>query len=291
MKTTLPDRSLLIKPILDQVISEILIAGKGTIATIILFGSYARGDWVQHEYTEGHITYSYQSDLDILVVLKKGKYIDNVTSKIERKLENQSLRDPFSKNPWITLIFESIAYVNKQLEKGHYFYSDIKKEGIILYNSGEYSLAEAKELPCEQRKEIAKNYYDQWFKNGSEFLTDVLNAFKRNSFNMGAFYLHQATESFYSAILLVFSGYKPKLHDIRKLGSIAGNYNKELWRIFPHSSIEQRQSFKLLEKAYIEARYNKNYKISKEQLLYLIERVDQLQKITKKICLDYINTL
>lgn len=291
MKNTIADSSLLIKPMLDKVVSEILITDRGTVAMIILFGSYARGDWVQDEYTEGHITYSYQSDIDIMVVLKKGKYIDNVTSRIEKKLEKQSLRDPLSKNPWITLIFESIDYVNKQLEKGRYFYSDIKKEGIILYDSGEFSLAEPKELSSEQRREIAKEDYEQWFEHGTEFLIDALNAFKRNNFNRGAFYLHQATESFYSTILLVFSGYKPKLHDIRKLGSIAGNYNKDLWRIFPHSSVDQRQSFKLLEKAYIEARYNKDYKISEEQLLYLVERVNQLQNITKRICLDYINTL
>ncbi|MFA7185430.1 MAG: nucleotidyltransferase domain-containing protein, partial [Victivallales bacterium] len=35
---------------------------------IILFGSHARGDWVDDEYTEGHITYTYQSDFDILVI-------------------------------------------------------------------------------------------------------------------------------------------------------------------------------------------------------------------------------
>ncbi|WP_341754843.1 HEPN domain-containing protein [Candidatus Tisiphia endosymbiont of Dioctria rufipes] len=95
-------------------------------------------------------------------------------------------------------------------------------------------------------------------------------------------------ECFYNAILLVFSGYKPKLHDIRKLGSIAGNYNEELWQIFPHSSIEQRQCFRLLEQAYIEARYNKDYKITKEQLLYLIDRVKKLKTVTKKICLERI---
>ncbi len=126
-------------------------------------------------------------------------------------------------------------------------------------------------------------------KSGSEFLIDTLNALQRNSLNRGEFYLHQATESFYSAITLVFSGYKIKLHDIRKLGSLAGNYNAELWQVFPHSSVDERQAFKLLEKAYIEARYSKEYKISREQLTFLIERVQKLQNLTERICLEYIN--
>ena len=289
MKTLLPERSLVIKPLLDRVTSEILIAGKNTIAMIILFGSYARGDWVSDEYTEGHITYSYQSDLDIMVVLKKGKHIAYAEPRIEKRLERELVHDLFSKKPWITLIFESIDYVNRQLEKGRYFYSDIKKEGVLLYDCGEFTLSETKELSFEQRRAIAKEDFEQWFESGSEFLIDTINALQRNSLNRGAFYLHQATESFYSAIMLVFSGYKIKLHDIRKLGSLAGNYNAELWQVFPHSSIDQRQAFKLLERAYIEARYNKEYKISREQLTFLIERVTKLQNLTERICLEYIN--
>jgi predicted nucleotidyltransferase/HEPN domain-containing protein len=289
MKSTLPERSLAIRPLLDRITSEILIAGKDTIAMIILFGSYARGDWVSDEYTEGHITYSYQSDLDIMVILKKGKHIANSEPRIEKRLERELVHDLFSKKPWITLIFESVDYVNRQLERGRYFYSDIKKEGVLLYNSGEFILSEAKELSSMQRREIAKEDFEQWFESGTEFLIDTLNALQRNSFNRGAFYLHQATESFYSAIMLVFSGYKIKLHDIRKLGSLAGNYNAELWQVFPHSSVDQRQAFKLLEKAYIEARYSKEYRISREQLTFLIERVTKLQNLTERICLEYIN--
>ncbi|WP_156793078.1 nucleotidyltransferase domain-containing protein [Rickettsia honei] len=37
------------------------------IALIILYGSYARGDWVKDMYTEDHTTYSYTSDFDFLV--------------------------------------------------------------------------------------------------------------------------------------------------------------------------------------------------------------------------------
>ncbi len=289
MKTLLPERSLAIRLLLDRITSEILIAGRDTIAMIILFGSYARGDWVSDEYNDGHITYSYQSDLDIMVVLKKGKHIAYAEPRIEKRLERELVHDLFSKKPWITLIFESIDYVNRQLERGRYFYSDINKEGVLLYDSGEFTLSEAKELSPVQRRAIAKEDFEQWFESGSEFLIDTLNALQRNSLNRGAFYLHQATESFYSAIMLVFSGYKIKLHDIRKLGSLAGHYNAELWQVFPHSSIDQRQAFKLLERAYIEARYNKEYKITKEQLTFLIKRVTKLQNLTERICLEYIN--
>ena len=40
----------------------------------------------------------------------------------------------------------------------------------------------------------------------------------------------------------------------------------------------------MLRRAYIEARYNSGYKITKAQLEYLAQRVRKLQRLTKKIC-------
>lgn len=292
MKTTLPERSLIIKERLEKVTEEILAAAKDKIAMIILFGSYARGDWVSDEYTKGHITYSYQSDLDILVILK-GKMGRNQGPNTEdnllRRLARKGLQDAMSKDPWVTLIVEHISRVNQYLEQGQYFFSDIRKEGVLLYDNGEFQLAEAQKLPWHQRKKVAEKDYKLWFKRGSGFLSTTNFTLQKDELSHSAFELHQATESFYNCILLVFTGYKPKLHDIRKLGSIAGNYNEELWGIFPHSMYDQRQAFRLLEKAYIEARYNDDYRISKEQLLYLIEEVEKLQKLTERICLEYIS--
>jgi len=292
MQTTLPSRSLIIKEKLDNIVKEVLEVIESRAAMIILFGSYARGDWVRDEYKKGHVTYSYQSDLDILVLIKKYKcqYLKSkIEEKIEERLQSKSLIGTAPEELWATFIFESIDHVNKQLEQGHYFFSDIKKEGVLLYDSGEFQLAEHKELPWHKKKKIAEVDYKHWFERGTDFLINAKYALERQAYALAAFELHQATESFYGAILLVFSGYKPKLHDIRKLGSLASNYSEELWGIFPHSSNEQRKYFKLLEKAYVEARYEKDYFISKEQLLYLIERVEELQKITEKICLARIN--
>ncbi|MCC8483897.1 MAG: HEPN domain-containing protein, partial [Rickettsia endosymbiont of Labidopullus appendiculatus] len=228
---------------------------------------------------------------DIMLVMKKSKYAGfaglSIEEKIEKRLEKKSLRSPFEL--WVTLVVESIRTVNSQLEKGHYFFSDIKKEGILLYDSGEFQLVEAKNLPWKERRQIAKEDYEYWFERGKEFFMGTNFYFERGKYAISAFELHQTTESFYNAILLVFSGYKPKLHDIRKLGSIAGNYNEKLWQIFPHFSVEQRQCFRLLQQAYIEARYNKDYTITKEQLLYLIDRVEQLKTVTEEICLERIN--
>ncbi|MGI4752332.1 MAG: HEPN domain-containing protein [Janthinobacterium lividum] len=120
-------------------------------------------------------------------------------------------------------------------------------------------------------------------------MIDCKYPFERGELNKSAFYLHQATESFYNTILLVFSNYKPKLHDIKKLGSKAENYSSELLQVFPIVTPEQKECFELLKKAYVDARYDKNYKITKKQLLYLIERIEKLKEITERICIARIS--
>ena len=295
MKTSLPENSLVIKDRLDAIVQEILAVARDQISMIILFGSYAKGTWVRDWYVEGHITYSYESDLDILVVTKSPKYRGpkgaSFESDLTKRLERKGLRGKSFGAPWVTFVVEPIKYLNQQLEKSQYFFSDIKKEGILLYDSGEFTLAKPKDLNLEERKQIAKDDFDVWFGSGTEFLLGVDFYTKQDLLNKAAFLLHQATESFYSAILLVFTGYKPRLHDIEKLGSLASNYSDELLKIFPRDTKEQEEKFVLLKSTYTEARYNKNYKITEEQLLYLIKRIEKLKSITEEICTNRINEI
>ena len=53
---------------------------------------------------------------------------------------------------------------------------------------------------------------------------------------------------------------------------------------------EQNKKFKLLKKVYIDARYKKDYKITKKQLEYLAKFGRKLQRLTKKICKEKIES-
>ncbi|WP_095531981.1 HEPN domain-containing protein [Rickettsia gravesii] len=140
-----------------------------------------------------------------------------------------------------------------------------------------------------ERDERYKDYYEYWFGRGKGFLKGATTYLNGLEYALSVFALHQATESLYSTILLVFSNYKPKLHNLQELGSMAGNYDNELWSVFLQLTEEQKKCFEFLEKAYVDARYDTNYKITKEQLLCLIERIEKLKEITARICTARIN--
>lgn len=180
---------------------------------LILFGSYACGDWVEDLDPET-LLYRYQSDFDLLIITETPRQ----ASKIEQNNRlNQRLMKTIHRTP-ISLIAEDIQFVNRRLKKSQYFYIDIKREGILLFDSGNFELAEPKEITPQERKNLAEEDFEYWFNSAKEFLIDFNSALKRESYKKAAFYLHQATECFYSNILLVFTRYKPSTHDLVKLG-------------------------------------------------------------------------
>lgn len=251
---------------------------------IILFGSYARGKWVDEQHMEGNTLHEYTSDYDILVITVRGddRHEYDLQDKIEARCH---FRTP------VTVIVHSIDFVNARLAEGQYFFSDIKKEGILLYDAGNIPLADLKELSTKERHDIAKEDFEHWFTTAEKFLKGANLYYKERDFNMAAFMLHQAAERTYSAVILVFAGYRPRTHNLGKLMRLCRDFAPDLSNVFQTNDNKENALFTILKKAYIDARYKKNYQITEEEVAILIEKVKLLQIITERICKEKIASL
>lgn len=252
---------------------------------IILFGSYARNEWVEEKYDEEH--YRYQSDFDILVIVETKS--EAVQGRFEREIEEAIEQSEDIKTP-ASVIVHDIDFVNRRLSKAQYFFTDIKKEGVILYDSGKFQLKESKELLPAERKKLAQEDFNYWFSNATEFWIGFQYDFKRGSYNKAAFELHQTTERLLSGILLVFTRYKPNTHDLAILRKLANSVESRLMPIFPLDNAESKWLFKLLRKAYIDARYKPSYLITQDELLQLSKQVEELKKVGELICHEKMNS-
>jgi len=251
------------------------------VEIIILFGSYATDKYVHSDrYEEDGIIYKYQSDYDLLIILSQNKQADNLNFVygITGILNELKTLTPISP------IYEGAGFVNEQLSDGNYFFNDIKNEGILLYTSKRKKLARKRKLSIEEIKKQAQDYFDEWFESANEFYIDFENAFNRESYKKAAFELHQATERYYHTLTLVFTGYKHKTHNLEELGKIASTLNLEYKKIFPRKTEVEKHHFSLLQKAYIDSRYKKGYRISRKELEYLSKRVIKLRDLTEKVC-------
>ena len=169
-----------------QLLAEQLSAFK-EVEMVILFGSHARGNWVEDKYVKKGITYEYRSDFDLLVALThedlKQKF------RIEGRIK-QELVDTGKVTTPVSLIFHGIKQLNASLAQGNYFFKDIKEEGIVLYDSQKFKLANPKKLTAEQYRQKAQDHFDQWFTSANEFMDYFQTGFQKGNLHTAAFLLH-----------------------------------------------------------------------------------------------------
>lgn len=248
------------------------------VEMLILFGSHARGDWVEDPET------GYVSDYDLLAVVETEKQAKDLT--LWNRLEQQA-REVAGKTP-VTLIVHDLKFLNHEIRIGQYFFADIVNEGVLLHDSRRYILAKPKALNAQERLTLAERNFASWFDSASEFWRGCRYYASRNLLKHAAFLLHQATERYYHAAILVFTGYKQRTHDIEKLGNLAGAQHPLLVDVLPKTEPSDAHLFDLLKRAYIDARYSMSYRITSEELNTLQARVIVLGERVRSACLEKI---
>jgi uncharacterized protein len=286
MKTTLehlPERKQqelhTIATILRNALDDFLTDKNGSkaefrILKIILFGSHAKGTWV-NDRPNGYI-----SDYDILVIVNKPALVEeyciwhNAEEQIERRVTSAPLG----------LIVHTLGEVNERLQQGHYFFKDIREQGIELFSSTPRELTLPGDLTEEERRIIAQKHYNHWFKSASAFITGYAHYRNQKEYSIATFELHQATERFFACTLLVCTNYRPKSHNIEKFGKLCAQIDPEFADIFPMDNKFHRRSFRRLQRAYIDARYSEHYEITVEELDYLQGEVAKLKGLVEEVC-------
>lgn len=258
------------------------------VGMIILFGSYAKNTFARHDVTDdyGGGLIEFNSDYDILVVSKQrlGKREGYTETRIrDRFAEGKDDREVAK----VQIISESISKLNNALSEGRYFYVDAVNEGIMLYDSEEYTLTTPRELNFTKIKEIAQEYYDERFSDGVDFIKGANFYYQNENYQKAIFLLHQTAENFIKTIPLVYALYGHKEHDLEFLLNKSKCYTLKLIKVFPRDTEEEKRLFALLRRAYLEARYNKkNFFVTKEDIDALIPKIEQLKRVVENVCRD-----
>ena len=256
---------------------------------IILYGSYARNTYVDYDQRiEYGIRTCFMSDYDILVVTNT-RFQRHVISHILSKATDNYYKG-MNRNESTTVQFidESIDDLNKAIDKNRYFYTDIKREGIMLYNSGRYKLARRRKQNYREIKELAEEYYNERFERDNEFLLGAIFYNEQGLHKMASFNLHQACENYYNSIILTFTLYSPKEHSLIKLSARAKTHSLESSKAFPRNTEEEKRLFDLLQDAYVQARYSLHFRITQEDIEALIPKVELLRDIARQCCEERI---
>jgi uncharacterized protein len=247
----------------------------GRILKIVLFGSYARGTWVD----EPHTAKGYLSDYDLLIVVNQQSVVDFATYWY--RAEDRLMRDPGIRTP-VNFIVHTMDEVNNALAQGQYFFSDIIREGIALYDlKGSTHFITPKPQTAEEAAATAEKHFDFWMPLAQHSLKLSRDSIDDQVLRDSAFLLHQAVERSYTCLLLVETNYSPSTHSIKFLRSLAEQIDPELIAVWPRETKHDRRLFELLKRAYVDARYSEHYAITAEELVWLGERAEHLRTLVE----------
>lgn len=261
-----------------KVITERIVStGKAEI--VILFGSYARGDFKKEN--EGRR----KSDFDLLVVTAGNENKKELSTQLTAAFKDISTP--------VQLVIETISRVNSNLEERQYFFSDIRNEGLVLFDSRKEKLAAPIDLSPARRREIAEEDFENWYGIALDFYqTHQFNS-QRNKLKIASFELQQAAEMCYTTIEMVFAHYNPYEHNLSVLRERACQFDSRIIEAFPKDTETEIQLFDQLNFAYIGGRYRteEEFPVSKEQVQYWAKETEKLLRITKLICQEHIDRL
>ncbi len=255
------------------------------ILKIILYGSYARGGWVEDRMS------GYRSDYDLLIVVNSHSVAEaadcweSASERFVRELTiTKHLETP------VNFIVHSLHEVNDQLARGRPFFIDIARDGIALYDAPGHPLAAPRQLSEEQAREEAQRNFDQWYPNASHRFDLAKEAINRGYSKEAAFDLHQVVERLYHCALQVITLYSPKSHRLSVLRSHAERVDERLTEAWPRDTKFARRCFTSIDRAYVEARYSAKYSIAEDELEWVVQRVAILRDIVAGICRERLGS-
>lgn len=259
----------------------------GKVQMIVLFGSYSRGDWVDEPEN------GYQSDYDLLIIVSHPDLTD--VADYWYVAEDKILRDAAIGRP-VNIIVHTLEEVNQGLTRGEYFWVDIARDGIALYELPGVALATPRPLTAAEAYEMASRYFETKIADLDRWLATVEFQMNRARDDVGfrklaAFNLHQDIETAYTCFLLVRSHYVPRSHNLKFLRSLAEDKEPLLIDSWPRATKLDRRRFELAKRAYVEARYSASYDIGTDDLEAIRTAVYKLRGVVEAVSRAWLDDL
>jgi HEPN domain-containing protein len=174
------------------------------------------------------------------------------------------------------------------LTEGNLFWSVITQGGFIVYQAPDLGLPSGNAISTEQLIANAEANWERWGKQGSDFLKGAAFFSDDRNFRLAAFHLHQSVESVLIAVIQAVTGYHVVMHNLSRLLRLSKLVTDELSDVFKNKATEDIQLFALLQNAYSQSRYSRDFNPDEEQLKLLFKKVTHINQVAENICSQYV---
>jgi HEPN domain-containing protein len=204
----------------------------------------------------------------LLALVGKSNYTCN---QLQDQLENQCQAIAPT-----TLFVVPIQTFAAWLQSGHPFAMRVKERAVLLH--GKAAISHSNQLPPMQAEEESDTA-ERFISLATEFMAGAELYQQRQQYPLAAFMLHQAAENALHAILKSGTGLHMNTHNLDKLVRYCSMLTDKVQQVLPRQRPADERLFKLLQDAYIQARYKQALPIAPTDIALLIKRGQALLEL------------
>lgn len=248
-----------------------IVRTAAAVERVILYGSHARGDWVDDS--------GYSSDFDICIVVSDPELAANHALWFDCQERAQAAAGTTS----VSIVVHALDEVRHRLDGGCSYFRDIMGEGIVLYDAGHQPVIVPEMTPVRCLA-LAKHSLDPYLAHAAAFDTSAARNIAHGSLAIAAFELHQVVETLCKLVLVVFTAYVPKTHDSAELGRRCTAAAPDIGPVIPGDAPDRIRLEVLLRASYVEARYDHHFEVLPDELEALRDAVRSFRIRVEHAC-------
>ncbi|WP_343531195.1 HEPN domain-containing protein [Pedobacter sp.] len=223
--------------------------------------------------------------LDLIIVLEKGcgRKLEIFDDIIDISLLGYE-------NSYCTL--HTFGHLNQQICEGNLFYGTAcAEENLIYRKSVSNQLPVVNAQVYQNRKAYLDVLFNAEMKRACSFFDGASYYVGNRQLELAVFMLQQSVELTYRCFLNLLRGKDMKCHSLSTLRKNIRRGASKLIGIFSKEEEEELFYLDFLEKGYCEARYNREYRVDKEMVLWLRQKVWELHSTAFDLYASMMNTM
>jgi HEPN domain-containing protein len=160
------------------------------------------------------------------------------------------------------------------LQDGHPFATSVKERAVLMHGKPDTNINSP-----SVRHSITGQGETNFIDLATEFMAGAGLYHQRQQYALAAFMLHQAAEHALHAILMAGTGLHMNTHNLDKLLRYCSMITDRVQQTLPRNTANNQRLFKLLQDAYIQARYKQALPIAPHDITLLMKRLQVLLEL------------
>lgn len=247
----------------------------GRILALVLHGPHAGTDWGEVEPGEA---FRCLAIVNYPRLARSERDWRHVRDRMRRAWEFGEITLP------VRLDVESLERFNGALADGVPHFVTIANHGIALYRSEGLRLPSPRRMTAPDRIAAGRAEYAHWYARATDFQNGAAFYQRQGNAPMAALLLHQACEHSYQCLLWSLTLHGPRTHALDELRESAEMLVGRLRDAWPRETPFERRAFGCIRRAYVEVRYGRRYRISREELAWAKDRIRILHALVAAHC-------